>query len=43
MVAQSFNPIPEFVLPKGIPTDEAKPEIETQPVKAKVKISMCLT
>ena len=29
MIVQIFNPIAEFVIPKGIPTNEAKEEIET--------------
>ena len=37
MIAQIFNPILELVIPKGIPTNEAKAEIDTQLVKAGVK------
>ena len=37
MITQIFNPVAEVVIPKGIPTNEAKEEIETQPVEAKVK------
>ena len=32
VIAQAFNPIAERVIPFGILTEEAKGEIETQPV-----------
>ena len=34
-----LNPSAEFAAPIGIPTKEAKPEIETQPVIAESKLS----
>ena len=36
--AQLVNPIEELVIPIGIPSKEAKPEIETNPVTAATKI-----
>ena len=32
IIAQIFNPIADFVIPIGIPTKEAKAEMETHPV-----------
>ena len=32
VITQIFNPIEELVIPIGIPTKEAKTEIETHPV-----------
>ena len=40
MIQQVFNPIAELVAPEEIPTNEAKAEIQTQPVKAEAKINM---
>ena len=37
VIAQIFNPILELVIPKEIPTNEAKVEIDAQLVKAGVK------
>ena len=37
MITQTFNPIAELIITKGMPTDEVKAETETQPVKADVK------
>ena len=39
VIAQFFNPIAELVIPIGIPTNEAKAEIETQPMIAKTVFS----
>ena len=36
-IAQSFNPIAELVTPLGIPSKEAKPEIEIHPVIVEAK------
>ena len=36
-IAQIFNPITELVILTGIPSKEAKAEIETYPVIAEVK------
>ena len=41
VIAQIFNPIAELVIPIGIPTKEAKAEIEIHPVIAEVKIRKC--
>ena len=41
VIAQIFNPIAELVSPIGIPTKEAKPEIQTHPVTAEAKIRKC--
>ena len=38
---QNFNQTAELVIPTGTPVTETKAEIETQPVKAELKISMC--
>ena len=37
-MAQIFNPIAELVFPIGIPSKEAKAEIEIHPVIAEAKI-----
>ena len=37
-IAQISNPIAELVIPTGIPTKEAKAEMETDPVTAEPKI-----
>ena len=39
VIAQFFNPIVELVIPIGIPTKEAKVEMETHPVVAEITIS----
>ena len=39
LIAQIFNPIAEIVIPIGIPTKEAKAEIETYPVIVEITIS----
>ena len=36
-----FNPIAECVIPTGIPTKEAKAEMETHPVTVETKIYKC--
>ena len=36
-----FNPTAEIVIPIGMPTNEAKTEIETHPVIAETRISDC--
>ena len=41
IIAQIFNPIAELVIPIGIPSDEAKAEIELHPVTTKAKIRKC--
>ena len=41
IIAQIFNPIAELVIPIGIPSDEAKVEIELHPVTTKAKIRKC--
>ena len=38
VIAQIFNPIEELVIPLGIPSKEAKAEIEIHPVTAETKI-----
>ena len=38
---QAFNPIAELVIPIGIPTKEAKTEMETYPLTAEIKMSKC--
>ena len=40
-IAQIFNPIPELVIPTGIPTEEEKVEMETHPVIVEAKIRKC--
>ena len=41
VIAQIFNPIEELVIPVGIPTKEAKAEIETHPVIVQAKTRKC--
>ena len=41
VIAQIFNPIAELVIPIGIPSKEAKVEIEIYPVIVEVKIMEC--
>ena len=41
VIAQIFNPIKELVIPIGIPTKEAKAEMETHPVIVQAKIRKC--
>ena len=41
VIAQIFNPIAELVVPIGIPSKEAKVEIEIHPVIVEVKIMEC--
>ena len=41
-IKQIFNPIAELVVPKGIPTKEAKPEMEVHPVTVEAKIRMTI-
>ena len=39
VITQIFNPIAELVIPYGIPTKEAKAEMETYPVSVEITIS----
>ena len=39
VITQIFNPVAELVIPIGIPTKEAKAEIETHPVIVEITIS----
>ena len=41
VIAQIFNPIEELVIPIGIPTKEAKAEMETHPVIVQAKTRKC--
>ena len=41
VIAQIFNPIAELVIPIGIPSKEAKVEIEIHPVIVEAKIMEC--
>ena len=41
VTAQMFNPISELVIPIGIPTKEAKAEMETHPAIVEPKIRKC--
>ena len=41
VIAQIFNPIAELVIPIGIPTKEAKAEMETHPVNIEPEIRKC--
>ena len=41
VIAQIFYPIPELVIPVGIPSKEVKVKIETHPVIAEAKIRNC--
>ena len=40
-MAQTFNPVAELVIPIGIPTKQAKTEIETYQVITETKIRKC--
>ena len=40
VIAQNFNPVPEIIIPIGIPTKEEKAQMETNPVIAEPKIRM---
>ena len=40
VITQIFNPIAELVIPIGIPTKEAKAEIEMHPVIVGITISV---
>ena len=42
VIAYIFNPIAKLVIPTGIPSKEAKAEIEIHPVIAESKIRKCL-
>ena len=42
LLLKFFNPITELVIPTGIPTKEAKAEIEKHPVTVETNISKCL-
>ena len=41
VIAQIFNPIAELVIPIGIPTKEAKSEMQTHLVIVEITISKC--
>ena len=41
VIAHSFIPTAELVIPTGTQTNEANAEIETQPVTVETKISKC--
>ena len=41
VITQIFNPIVELAIPIGIPTKEAKAEMETHPVIVEPKIRKC--
>ena len=41
MIAQTFIPTAELVIPTGIATNEANAEIETPPVAVEGKIGKC--
>ena len=41
VIAQIFSPAAELAIPAGIPTKEAKAEIETHQVIAETKIKDC--
>ena len=41
VIAEIFNPLVELVIPIGIPTKEAKSEIEIHPVIVEPKIRKC--
>ena len=40
VIAQIFNAVAELVIPIGIPTKEAKAEMETHPVIVEAKIKL---
>ena len=39
MIAQIFKPTAELVIPIGIPTTEANPDIDAEPLLAETKIT----
>ena len=41
IIVQIFNPIAELVIPTGIPSNEAKAEIEIHPVPVEAKVRNC--
>ena len=41
VIAQIFHPIAELLVPTGIPTKEAKGEMETHSLTVEIKISKC--
>ena len=41
VIAQTFNPISELVIPLGVPTEEEKSEIEIHPVTVEANTRMC--
>ena len=41
VIAQMFNPITELVMSTGIPTKEAKADMETLPITVEIKMSQC--
>ena len=41
LIAKIFIPTAELAIPTGIPTKEAKSEMETHPVTVEAKISKC--
>ena len=41
IIAQVFNATAELAIPTGTPTNEANPEIETQPLTAEKKTRKC--
>ena len=43
MIAQSFNPTAELIIPTGKPINEANAEIETQPLIAEAKQENVMT
>ena len=42
-IAQVFDPIAELVVPIGIPSKEAKAEVEIHPVNVEAKLRKCST
>ena len=42
VLSHLFNTIAELVIPIGIPTEEAKAEMEMHPVTVEINISKCL-
>ena len=42
IITQIFNPTAKLVIPKGMPTNEAKAETKIHPVTVDAKISRCL-
>ena len=43
MIGQIIFPTAEFVIPKGVATNEANPDIEMQPVISEAKMKRCST